>query len=204
MNHLTMEQLLQLRGAPSDPGAGDARAHLDSCEVCRLELDRLHQRVARLKALPSLRPARDAWPTVRNRLVAEKQKRQTRWMGIAGLAMAASVILAVIVADVSDVGVAQAATSELIDSAMAQSQELEGIILEIDPDSRVIDGRMARITAELEDRIAALDRELQQVQLAEGQRMTHEQQLLRLWRQRVGLLDALVDIHVTRASNVGL
>ena len=29
-------------------------------------------------------------------------------------------------------------------------------------------------------------------------------QLLQLWRERVGLLDALVDVHVTRASNAGL
>jgi hypothetical protein len=28
--------------------------------------------------------------------------------------------------------------------------------------------------------------------------------LLKLWRERVGLLDALVDVHVTRASNAGL
>jgi hypothetical protein len=27
---------------------------------------------------------------------------------------------------------------------------------------------------------------------------------LRLWRERVGLLDALVDVHVTRASSAGL
>jgi hypothetical protein len=31
-----------------------------------------------------------------------------------------------------------------------------------------------------------------------------DDQLLKLWRERVGLLDALVDVHVTRASNVGL
>jgi hypothetical protein len=28
--------------------------------------------------------------------------------------------------------------------------------------------------------------------------------VLRLWRERVGLLDALMDVHVTRASNAGL
>jgi hypothetical protein len=28
--------------------------------------------------------------------------------------------------------------------------------------------------------------------------------VLELWRERVGLLNALVDVHVTRASNVGL
>jgi len=28
--------------------------------------------------------------------------------------------------------------------------------------------------------------------------------LLNLYRERIGLLDALMDVHVTRASNVGL
>jgi hypothetical protein len=36
------------------------------------------------------------------------------------------------------------------------------------------------------------------------ERQTRDQQLLKLWRERVGLLDALVDVHVTHASNVGL
>jgi len=31
-----------------------------------------------------------------------------------------------------------------------------------------------------------------------------QSQELNLWRERVGLLDALVDVHITRASNVGL
>lgn len=202
MNHLTMEQLLQLRGPASDPGIGDARAHLASCAACQAELDRLHQRVARLRALPSLRPARDSWPAVRGRLGAQRHQRQTRWMGIAGLAMAASVILAVILTDVTHVDELGASTSVAIDSAKAQSRELEHAILQYDPESRVVDGRTARVTADLEDQIAELDRELQQMQVADDR--AGDADVLRLWRQRVGLLDALVDIHVTRASNVGL
>ena len=104
MNHLSMEQLLQLQGPATDPGVGDARAHVASCPSCQAELDRLHQRVARLKALPALRPARDSWPVVHSRFTVERKQRQTsRWMGIAGLAMAASVILAVVLTDVSNV-----------------------------------------------------------------------------------------------------
>jgi hypothetical protein len=202
MNHLSMEQLVQLRDGATDPGFGDARAHVDTCPACQAELDRLHQRVARLKALPSLRPARDGWPVVQARVTAQRQRRQARWMGIAGLAMAASVTLAVVLTDVSNPVEAQASTEVAIDSAMAQSQQLEHAIQEFDPESRVIDGRTARVAADLEDQIAELDRELQLAQLTRD--MARDQQLLRLWRQRVGLLDALVDIHVTRASNVGL
>ncbi len=202
MNHLNMEQLIQLRGPATDPGTGDARAHLDTCPACQAELDRLHQRVARLRALPSMRPARDAWPSVRTRVAAERHQQQTRWMGIAGLAMAAAVILAVIVTDVSNVEDLGASTAVAIDSAKAQSRQLESAIQQYDPERRVTDGRTARVAAELEYQIAELDRELQRVQLAED--LAREQRTLRLWRQRVGLLDALVDVHVTRASNVGL
>jgi predicted secreted Zn-dependent protease len=123
-------------------------------------------------------------------------------MGIAGLAMAASVTFAVVLTDVSNVDDAAASTSVAIDSAKAQSRELENAILQFDPESRVIDGRTARLTADLENQIARLDRELQQMQVIED--LAREHEVLRLWRQRVGLLDALVDVHITRASNVGL
>ena len=40
--------------------------------LCQAELDRLHQRVARLKALPTLRPARDRWPETAARFRADR------------------------------------------------------------------------------------------------------------------------------------
>jgi hypothetical protein len=200
MNHLTMEQLLALRGPASDPGADEARRHADSCEECQRELDRLHQRVARMKALPNLRPSRDAWPEINRRISAERHQRQARWMGIAGFALAASVLFAVIITEISHPDILSATAA--IDSAKAQSKVLEYTIQRYNPEGRVLDGETAGIAAELEDRIAELDRRLERTQLMrEGSR---DQELLQLWRQRVGLLDALVDVHVTKASNVGL
>jgi predicted glycosyltransferase len=85
---------------------------------------------------------------------------------------------------------------------MAHSQALESALSRFRPDERVLDGRTAGIAEELEDRIARVDRELEMADLLG--RQSRDQQLLKLWRERVGLLDALVDVHVTRASNVGL
>ena len=85
---------------------------------------------------------------------------------------------------------------------MDRSQALESALHGYDPESRVLDGRTARIAQELEDRIAQVDRELEVADLMEQQ--ARESQVLRLWRERVGLLDALMDVHVTRASNAGL
>ena len=200
MNHLSMEQLVSLRGPGTEPGVAEARRHVESCELCRDELDRLHQRVARMKALPSLQPPRDAWPAIRRRVADDRHRRRTRWMSIAGTAMAASILLGVVVRDISRPDTLSATAA--IDTAKAQSRALESTILRYNPEARVVDGRTARIAAELEDRIAHLDQQLEVTQMREGQ--ARDQQLLQLWRERVNLLDALVDVHVTKASNVGL
>jgi hypothetical protein len=86
---------------------------------------------------------------------------------------------------------------------MARSRALEQANTRLDPDARVLDGRTARVAQELEDRIAAVDRQLEMNNLL-GEEQAREAQQLRLWRERVGLLDALVDVHLTRASKVGL
>jgi hypothetical protein len=200
MTHLSMETLVALREAGLEPGDAAAREHLTGCELCRAELERLHQRVARLKALPALRPGRDRWPTVRDRVRAERRRRRARFAAVTGLAAAASVTLAVTVTSLDTRS--PALTPAEIEQAMVRSRILESALDQIDPESRVLDGRTAGITQELEDRIAQVDRELEMAELME--RQARDAELLRLWRERVGLLDALVDVHVTRASNVGL
>jgi len=197
MTHLSMETLVGLREAGTEPGTAAAREHLDGCAICRGELERLHQRVARIKALPTLRPSRDRWSAVRDRVRSERRARRVR---TAGLAAAASVALAVGVSTLRQSEVALAPAE--IQQVMVRSQALESALDRIDPESRVLDGRTAGIAQELEDRIARVDRELEMVELME--RQSRDDELLRLWRERVGLLDALVDVHVTRASHAGL
>lgn len=199
MNHLSMDALLSLREPGTEPGVAAAREHLNECSVCQTELRRLDQRVARLKALPTLRPSRDRWPETAARFRAERLRRRTRQVGFAGLAMAASVALAVTVLDRPQ----PAGTNpNQINQAMERSQALESALSEYNPEARVLDGRTARIAQELEDRIALLDRQLEMTELSPKQ--ARDQELLQLWRERVGLLDALVDVHATRASNAGL
>jgi hypothetical protein len=199
MTHLSMEALLSLREAGLEPGDAAAREHLDGCPGCRAELERLHQRVARLKALPALRPARDRWPQVAARVRVERRQRRLRTGGLLGLAAAASIALAVAIGGTA---APAAGGDQEIQLQMARSQALESALNDYHPDDRVLDGRTAGIAQELEDRIARVDRELEMTELLE--RQSRDQELLKLWRERVGLLDALVDVHVTRASNVGL
>jgi hypothetical protein len=199
MTHLSMESLLALREPGAEPGVAAAREHLTRCPECQAEQRRLDQRVARLKALPTLRPSRDRWPETAARLRAERLRRRNRQFGFAGLAAAASLVLAVAVTDRPH---PIQPGSNQINQVMERSQALENALSDYNPEGRVLDGRTARMAQELEDRIAGVDRQLEMTELVPEQ--SRDAELLRLWRERVGLLDALVDVHVTRASNAGL
>ncbi|HEU5357986.1 MAG TPA: hypothetical protein VFU45_02610 [Gemmatimonadales bacterium] len=201
MTHLTVEQLNDIREPGVEPGTAAAREHLESCAHCRAELDRLHQRVARLRALPALRPARDRWPVVAAALDRSHRARRTRWVSAGSLALAASVALVLMAGDLFRP--APATAEQQIHQAMRESSALEGELHRIHPDRRASDLTTAQVASELEQRIADLDQQLQLLQL-EPARPVDNARTLELWRQRVGLLDALVDVHLTHASNVGL
>jgi hypothetical protein len=200
MTHLDLELLVQLREPGREPGLAEAEQHLAACPVCRAEADRLDQRVARLKALPALKPSRDGWPAVRNRLRTEIRHRRVRKFGGAGVALAASVALLLFFRDASAPSTLTASTA--LSDAMARSGQLEQLLENYNADGRMTDGHTDRVAGALEDRIARIDRELEMAQLLRNGR--RDAALLDLYRERVGLLDALMDVHLTRASNVGL
>ena len=196
-DHLSIDQLLDLQEPGVEPGVAVARAHLESCQQCRLEADRLAQRSARLRALPSLKPVRDNWPRIRARVETQRRRVFLRRGLLVGLAAAATLLLAVWLRPV--VPIAPASTE--VAQARSRSNQLEQFLQAYHADSRVTDGRTARLAVDLEDRIALVDRQLEAAQLLEERQ--REAAMLQLWRQRVGLLDALVDVHLTQASAVG-
>src|SRR5436853_7684996 len=84
MMHCTMDDVLALAAGE---GSVWARQHVAGCAECRAQLEALYQRVARLKARPARRPARDRWPAVRDAVLAERPRRRERG-GVSGLAAA--------------------------------------------------------------------------------------------------------------------
>jgi hypothetical protein len=197
-----MEQLLALRGneAAAEPGHAAARDHLARCVICQQEAARLDQRVARLKALPVLMPARDRYAQLEARLVKERRVRRVRWAGIGGLATAAAIVGLLLV----DLGnPPDAGATEQLTQVMTESRALEGELARLNPDGRAMDLVTAQVAGELQARIAALDEQLQSAELPADRRPTDDQ-LIELWRERVGLMDALVDVHLTSATQVGL
>jgi hypothetical protein len=203
MTHLTMEQLLAVREPGLEPGVQGWRDHASACELCGAELERMDQRVARLRALPTLSPARNRFAKSQGRARAERRWKRAVLFSLGGFALAASVALAVVVVPriTPRTSAAQVAEQRELDDIIARSRQLEGAIEDYNPDQRVTDGRTAVVAASLEDRLARVDRQLQLVDLMD-QRVRQEE-ALRLWRERVGLLNALVDVHVTRARSVG-
>lgn len=195
--HCTMEELLAVRDGE---GTGAARRHADECPACRAEVDRLHQVAAALRALPGQQPPRDRWPEIR--AVAAGARRRRRWIATGWVSLAAAATLAVILSiRGGGPGGGQTATQPAsLDSLVFASQQLEEALRTLDPTSRVLSGRAASTIAELEDGIALVD-----AQLGEAQRSgASRDDLLRLWQQRVQLMNQLVNVHVTRAAYVGL
>ena len=194
MIHCTMEDLVALKGGE---GSAWARRHLGECSVCREEFDGLHQRVAQLKALPTLNPPRDRWPVIHAGIMAERRKRRLARGGWASLALAASLAGVIAVRSVQHRPTQVAETQDL-SSLVNRSHELEETLREYDPASRVMSAARAGAVADLEDRIAAVDAELDQ----EASRRPSD--VVGLWRQRVQLMEGLVNAHVATATYSGM
>ena len=205
MTHLTMEQLLAVREPGLEPGVTGWRDHATACDLCRAELARMDQRVARLRALPALKPSRNRFAEVRSG--ARAARRRAQWIAVSagGLSVAAALALAVVLtrgpSRSEDSSAQQVAEQAELDSIIASSRSLEGTIQAYNPEQRVTDGRTAVVAASLEDRLARVDEQLQMVDMID--RSMRQEAALRLWRERVGLLNALVDVHATRARVVG-
>lgn len=194
MMHCTMDDLLALR---NNEGSVWAKGHAEACPACRAELEALYQRVAQLKALPVRRPARDRWPVVSGAIRAQQRGRRRRW-GAWSIAAAAGVAALLVFRPFWSGSVDAAELAQV----KQQSATLEAELQRYDHDGRVMSGRSAALAAVLEDRIAVIDGELAQLGTTAAQ--AQAAQLVRLWQQRVDLMQQLMSVRVTRASYVGL
>lgn len=200
--HLSMEQLIALRDDDrSEPGMGVALQHVAACVHCQSELERLHQRTARLRALPSLAPSRNEFPAVYARITVARQRR-ARGAASIGLAIAATAVLTLITRDI--VHPKRLDAEQLLQTEIIQSQQLEQKLHSWNPEQRVINGRTAVVVIQLENSIADLDAQIAAAARTNKQTVARIDNEIKLWQQRVGLMNALVDVHLAKAGNVGL
>ncbi len=192
MMHCTMDDLVAVQAGE---GSVWSRRHLETCSACRAELEALYQRIAQLKALPARRPARDQWPAVLETIRGHRRGRRRRW-GVGSVAAAAGVAALLVFRPFWS----KSADGADLARVKQQSATMEAELERYDPESRVMSGRSAALAAALEDRIAAVDGELARA----GPTEPRSAELLKLWQQRVDLMQQLMSVRVTRASYVGL
>jgi len=190
--HGTIEELLALRDGE---GSAWVRQHVAECAACAAELERLEQVRAQLRALPAFAPPRDRWSVVERAARGERRRRRFSWS--AGMAAAAAVaVLSFVALRRAKPAPEDAALSQ----AMAESAAMEQVFRSLQPDDRALTGRTAGVVADLEDRLAQVDAVLNDTTTLRAD----PARVAGLWRQRAGLLSALVDVHETRATYAGL
>lgn len=191
IRHGTTAELLALRDGD---GTAWTRDHIAACAACAAELYGLEQIRSRLKALPAMQPPRDRWGVIAAQ--ARRERRSRRLHSAVGLAAAAVLAIVTFVAVRPEASVPVAQTRAELNRAMIQSQAMEAALNALDPEQRALPNAAARVAADLQASLGELDAQLNQPGLWQSE----PARVADLWRQRTGILSALVDVHAGRAT----
>lgn len=165
---------------------------------------------ARLRALPELALPGDAWPRI-EAAAATARRRRARYRqglglaaGLAGAALALGVWLRASAPNELAEAVAARPAPELetpiaYDSLLAESARLERLLLELPRHGRVMNAATAGTIVGLEDRVALIDERLM-LAAASGAEPARRQVL---WRERVDVMNALVQVRYAQARDIG-
>jgi len=184
VRHLSLHELLALQDGED---LASAHEHLRGCPRCLREQDQLRARQEQLRSLPSLRPARDAWPGIQ---AALQRRRRQRRAALAVTALAAALVMAIGLPSLLRTAAPTAGPEELA-TWMHRSQDLEERLRAI-PEPAILDVGSADALVQLEDQIAFVDRCLDELpgEAAAGEAATA------LWQARVELLQALINLRM--------
>lgn len=183
----------------------------DEDMIYGLTMDQRERLAAALERLPDAPPPRDVWRRIRRQAEAEgllhrpRVRRVSTWT--VGGSIAAALVLAVFLAP----GLLQAPEPvystepqnppsnanavNALQALMVESRQLERDLRALPERPRVVRAGTALTISELEDRIAAIDYQLNDPQI----RMTPEEQEI-FWRERVRLMKLLVQLRYAQAQ----
>jgi hypothetical protein len=165
-----------------------------------------------LHAMPDTMPPRVVWQRIRDQAEAEGlinrpiSARRSAWYGGIGLAAAAALVFLLVP------GVFEAPSTDFptepsneeptnssaltgLNALMVQSRQLESDLRALPDEPSVMRASTTVTLADLEDRIAAIDYQLN----ASGVQMTPEEQEI-FWRERVRLMKSLVRLRYAQAQ----
>ena len=177
-------------------GRRAAGTHVSACPDCRTRLEQVRRVRAGLLAMAELAPPPVAWPSIRARVAAG----QSAPRSIMPVAAAASVLVAIAVALLMS-GRPQpgaepdrASARVPLNSLLAENGRLEALLSQL-PESRTTRIGTAYTVAAIEDRLALVDDRITTVTLEPYAPEVAEA----LWRERVTLMNSLVQVHYARA-----
>jgi hypothetical protein len=202
--HASIDHLLSLRdGQPVDAATA---AHVEQCQRCTSELNKLRETRARLQSLPQL-DAPSSFQEIQRAMTrpVTAPRRVVSARLVAGLAfLTLTTIFFVALRDETTPPLAERRTAPAEDQAqpqdpvenarvpelVAQSQHLEGLLQRLPERPRIERVSTAAMIDTIEGRIQWLDFQLSD---ASGSGL-NEEQTRRLWRERVELMDSLVKV----------
>lgn len=188
-----------------DDEAGDVTGVLDSDEHDRLR--------AALRALPDATPRRDVWHRIEAQARAEgllgsrRPLRRFQWLAGAGVAAAVTLMVLRLPPFGGEVpqerpfptepGYAENESVRNLEALMVRSRLLERNLRALPAEPRVMRAATAATISELEDRIAAIDYALND---PDADLSAAEAEVF--WRERVRLMDSLVQVRYAHAQRV--
>lgn len=180
--------------------------------ICGLTMDEQELLRRELRDLPETMPPRIVWERIRDQAEAEGLLRVTssgRPTWLAGLAIAASVVLAVVLipkmmstpeldpvmTEPQPVAVERDLGLTALQALMVQSQQLESDLRAMPEEPRVLRASTVATIADVENAIAAIDFQLNDASI----QMTDDETEL-FWRERVRLMKSLVQLRYAQAQ----
>ncbi len=182
MVHLSSEALSELLDGSPEPGAQE---HLNSCSVCRGELEVLRRIRTQLRDLPALEPPADLWSRIEGRL---PYGRERRWLSRPGpVALRVAAMAAVFV-----IGLALGQMLQRGEPGSDLAQPVTGVALTaVEPEQQAPPASVGEQMAEVRRLAAEYDAALRNLQrMAQGQGRSDTSPLA---RQRLAALEALVE-----------
>jgi hypothetical protein len=180
--------------------------------ICGLTADERDVLQHELRVLPDVMPPRDVWHRIREQAEAEglisrrPMRRPMTWYG--GVGLAAAVALAAVLVPImmntpephgmTEPPVTQASAAgqaNTLRALMVESRQLESDLRSLPEQPRVRQAGTVATIAEIEDRIAAIDYQLNDPAI----KMTAEEHEI-FWRERVRLMKLLVGLRYAQAQ----
>ncbi len=186
--------------------------------ICGLTADERDLLQHELRRLPDVMPPRTVWERIREQAEAEGLVRQSAlrrpmsWFGGLGLAAAVALLAVLVPVIMSGPGTPVSITEPPITAAtdgpglqlnalqalMVESRQLESDLRAMPEAPRVRTAGTVATISEIEDRIAAIDYQLNDP----GVTMTPEEEEI-FWRERVRLMKLLVGLRYAQAQRTG-